>query len=176
MVSLPIAALLVLTHSTPAPAQTPAPSAPAAVEYSDAYRLRAKVHKVGSFAMLPLAATEFWLGQSIYTTPNESKKGAHVAVGTAIGTLFAVNTVTGVWNLVESRHDPNGRTKRWVHAVLMMTADAGFLATAALAPGENEGGRNNSSSLADQRSRHRTVALGSLAVGTVGYLIMLINK
>ncbi len=171
MISLPITALLFLTPA--APPQTPAPPPPVVMEYSDAYRVRAKIHKIGSFAMLPLAGTEFLLGNSLYNSSSENKKSAHVAVGAAIGGLFAVNTATGLWNLWDARHDPNGRTKRWVHAILMMTADAGFLATAALGP-ENEHG--TSTNFADQRSRHRTVALGSLAVGTVGYLIMLIGK
>lgn len=171
MTALPIAAFLFLAPVS-APPQTPVASPPPVIEYSDAYQLRSKVHKVGSFAMLPLAGAEYFLGQSIYTTSNENKKSAHVAVGAAIGTLFAVNTVTGVWNLYDSRHDPNGRTKRWVHALLMMTADAGFLATSASAP-DGEGRRGASAS---DRSLHRNMALGSLAVGTVGYLIMLIGK
>lgn len=121
--------------------------------------------------MLPLAGTEMLLGQSLYSNPTDGKKGAHVAVGATIGGLFAINTATGVWNLVASRHDPNGRTKRWAHALLMMTADAGFLATSALAPDDDErvGGSN-------RRNLHRTVALTSLAVGTVGYLVMLLSK
>lgn len=152
--------------------QTPVTAAPV-IEYSDAYQLRAKVHKIGSFAMLPLAAAEFALGQSVYNG-NTGRKDLHVATGAAIGGLFAVNTVTGVWNLIESRKDPNGRTKRWAHALLMMAADAGFLATAALAP-ENER-RSSTTSLTDQRDRHRTMALTSLALGTAGYLLMLIGK
>lgn len=166
MTALPIAAFLFLAPVS-APPQTPAPAPPPAIEYSDAYQLRAKVHKIGSFAMLPLAGTEFLLGNSVYNG-NLNNKGAHIAVGVGISTLFAVNTVTGVWNLIESRNDPNGRTKRWVHAVLMMTADAGFVATFASAPG--------SRGTTDQRDTHRTLALGSLAIGTAGYLIMLLGK
>ncbi|MEI6243659.1 MAG: hypothetical protein WCQ64_01320 [Acidobacteriota bacterium] len=171
MTSLPFAAFLFIAPVS-APAQTPVSKPVPVVEYSDAYQLRAKVHKIGSFAMLPLAGVEYALGQSVYNG-NTNNKGAHVAVGAAIGGLFAVNTVTGVWNLYESRNDPNGRTKRWVHALLMMTADAGFLATAASAP-DGEGRRIGASS--SDRSTHRTLALTSLAVGTVGYLIMLIGK
>lgn len=167
MTALPIAAFLFLVP-VPAPPQTPVQAPPPAIEYSDAYQTRAKIHKVGSFAMLPLAGAEWYLGQSIYNTPNDGKKSAHIAVGIGISTLFAVNTVTGVWNLVEARHDPNGRTKRWIHAILMMTADAGFVGTAATGPGRNA----NTS----DRNLHRTLALGSLAVGTAGYLIMLLGK
>ena len=63
-----------------------------AFEYSDAYRLRAKIHKVASFTMLPLMATEGILGQSLYSDPGSGKKDAHLAVAAGIGALFAVNT------------------------------------------------------------------------------------
>ena len=93
-----------------------------------------------SFAILPLFATELILGQSLYEDGGSSKKDAHVAVGVGIGTLFGINTVTGVWNLLESRKDPNGRKRRVIHSVLMLAADAGFVATAALAPDSEHGG------------------------------------
>jgi len=38
----------------------------AAVEHSDAYQTRAKIHKYASFATLPLFAAEVALGQSLY--------------------------------------------------------------------------------------------------------------
>jgi hypothetical protein len=119
-----------------APAGESQTAAPArAVEYSDAYRLRARIHRVASFATLPLFATEGFLGQSLYNNPTESKKSAHLAVGAGIGALFGVNTVTGVWNLVEGRKDPNSSRKRWVHGLMMLGADGGFLATAMTGPG-----------------------------------------
>src|SRR6185436_7237120 len=80
---------------------------PRAFEYSDGYKTRAKVHKIASLATLPLFATEGFLGQSLYNNPTSGKKSAHLAVATGIGALFGVNSVTGVWNLVEGRHDPN---------------------------------------------------------------------
>src|ERR1019366_1367116 len=72
----------------------------AAVEHSDAYLTRKKIHKYASFATLPLFATEFALGQSLYNTPANlgSKRVAHGIVGAGIVGLFAVNTVTGAWN------------------------------------------------------------------------------
>jgi hypothetical protein len=173
MTALPFAAFLFVAPVA-APAQTPVSKPAPVVEYSDAYQTRAKIHKIGSFAMLPLAGAEYLLGTSVYNG-NIDKKGAHVAVGATIGGLFAVNTVTGVWNLVESRHDPNGRTKRWIHALLMMTADAGFLATATITP-ESERRLQLTGGVDSNRSLHRTLALTSLTVGTVGYLIMLIGK
>src|SRR6185437_15734597 len=69
----------------------------AAVEHSDAYLLRAKIHKYASFATLPLFAAEFALGQSLYNTPSNagSQRAAHAAIGAGIVGLFGVNTVTG---------------------------------------------------------------------------------
>jgi hypothetical protein len=148
---------------------------PVAVEYSDAYKLRAKIPKYASFATLPLFAAEIALGQSLYNNTTfirgDSKRGAHGAVGSAIGILFAANTVTGVWNLWDGRHDPNGRTKRWVHGLLMLVADAGFVATAAAVPNrESFSGLFNYET---DKATHRRLAFGSMGVATVAYTMML---
>lgn len=150
--------------------QSPPPRV-AALEYSDAYRIRQKIHKIASFATLPLFATEFALGQSIYNTPNEGRRSAHAAVGASIGALFAVNTVTGAWNLWDARKDSNGRKRRLLHGILMMAADAGFVATAALAPETEDD--NWWVDYKDRKSLHRTVALTSIGIATAGYLTML---
>lgn len=151
--------------------QTPRPKA---IEYSEGYATRAKIHKYASFATLPLVATEAYLGQSLYNDPysrTSSKRSAHIAVGTAITSLFAVNSVTGVWNMWESRNDPHHRTLRLVHGMLMLGADAGFVAAFATGPG----GRNLVNFDANKQT-HRTIALTSLGVATAGYLTMLIGN
>jgi hypothetical protein len=147
---------------------------PGAITYSDGYLLRAKIHKYASFATLPLFATEVALGQSIYNDPGnaDSRKGAHIAVGTGIIGLFGVNAVTGVWNMVEDRHNPKGHTLRLVHGLLMLTANAGFVATAATGPHGREHGFVTPPSESD-KALHRGLAIGSMAIGTVGYTIML---
>jgi len=147
--------------------QSPPPKV--AVEYSDAYRVRAKIHKTASIATLPLFVTEGFLGQSLYSNPSEGKKTAHLAVATGMGVLFGVNTVTGVWNLLESRKDPNHRGRRIAHSLLMLGADAGFLATAATGPGGEHGEFEGGGS----RSTHRAIAFTSIGAATAGYLIML---
>jgi hypothetical protein len=153
---------------------------PVAVEYSDAYRVRQKIHKYASIATLPLFVTETWLGQSMYNDPAnaESKRGAHGAVAASIGVLFGVNSVTGVWNLVEGKKNPAGRTRRTVHGILMLAADAGFVATGLLAPGEEgeeeRGCACTSPSPSNRRATHRAVALSSMGIATVSYLMMLI--
>ncbi|HEX4347155.1 MAG TPA: hypothetical protein VHZ73_06260 [Vicinamibacterales bacterium] len=148
----------------------------AAVEHSVAYHTRAKIHKIASFATIPLFAAEVALGQSIYNTANVSNgnKSAHIAVGTGIMTLFGVNTITGAWNLLgEDRQDPKGRGLRLVHAILMMAADAGFVATAATGP---QGNRRVALTVPTGESTHRAIAFSSIGVGTVGYLLMLLGS
>jgi hypothetical protein len=150
----------------PAFAQATAPP-PVAVEYSDAYRLRAKIHKVSSFATLPLFGAEAIIGQSLYSDPTQGKKDAHLVTAAGIGALFAVNTTTGVWNLIEARKDPLHRSRRLAHGLMMLAADAGFLATAALGP-ESEHGTSEGS-----RATHRAVAFSSIGLATASYAIML---
>ena len=120
--------------STPQPAPAPAPR-PVAFEYSDGYYTRLKIHKWASFATLPLFATQVVLGQKLYNgDASDSVRSAHNAVAVGTGVLFGVNTVTGVWNMVEGRKDPNRKTAVKVHGILMLLADAGFAATGFMAP------------------------------------------
>ena len=151
---------------------------PVAIEYSDGYQLRRKIHRYASFATLPLFATEFALGQSMFnTTPadDSAKRGVHAAIGAGIVGLFGVNTVTGAWNLFgEGRKDPNHRTLRLVHGLLMMAADAGFVATAMSGPNS----RNPRHALTYQADKvtHRNLGVASISVGTAGYLLMLFGN
>ncbi len=146
-----------------------------AFEYSDGYRVRAKIHRYASFATLPLFGYEFYLGNKLFNLEGtDSTRSMHGAVGAAIGGLFAVNTVTGVWNLMEARKDPHMRTRRMIHAVLMLVADAGFAATGALAPdsGDGEGGGFRTPK---DPTTHRNVAYFSMGTATIGYLMMLLR-
>lgn len=156
------------TAATPVDDASAAQRRPMAFTYSDGYALRAKIHKYASVATLPLFGVEYLLGQKLYDfSTSETVRATHAGIATTLAGLFGVNTVTGVWNLWEGRKDPNHRTKRMLHGFLMLGADAGFLATGALAP-DNEGGGD--------RSLHRTVAITSMGIATASYLIMLIGK
>ena len=80
-----------------------------------------------------------------------------------------------MWNLAEGRKDPNHRTKRLVHGILMAVADAGFVATGVMTP-ESEGGESGSETGGGtSQSTHRAVALTSMGIATVAYLIMIIH-
>jgi hypothetical protein len=161
------------SHETLFPQDGAQPVHAAAVEHSDAYLTRAKIHKYASFAILPLFAAELALGQSLDGS-NDGKKSAHAVVGAGIVGLFGVNTITGAWNLFgEGRQDTQGRTLRLVHGLLMMAADVGFLATTASAPST---GARSALTFETSRVTHRNIAIASVGVGTAGYLMMLFGN
>jgi hypothetical protein len=142
---------------------------PRAIEYSDAYYTRLKIHRVASYAELPLFAAEWVLGQRLLNEertgfPSSGLKTAHTTVALGLGALFTINTVTGGWNLWESRKDPAGRTRRLIHSVALLGADAGF----ALA-GATGGDANETDTGANH---HRTIAISSMALATAGTAMM----
>lgn len=142
---------------------------PRAIEYSDWYSRRLTIHKIGSYAMLPLFGAEYYLGERlIQGKASGNERSLHQGVALGIGALFTVNTVTGVWNLYDSRNDPSDRTKRIVHSVLMLGADAGFALAAASAEGEDDGERGDS----EGNSTHKAIALTSIGISTVGTALM----
>lgn len=154
---------------------------PQAIEYSDSYYTRLTIHRIGSYAMLPLFAGEYVLGKRLYDGGNVASwvRPWHGYLASGIGVLFAVNTVTGVWNLVEGWKEPEGRTRRVLHSALMLAADVGFLYTASLAPereddGEFEGGREFESE--GNPTRHRNAALVSISLSTVSAVMMWLWK
>lgn len=147
---------------------------PVAIEYSDAHETRAKIHRYASWATLPLLGTELVLGQKLYNDPNSvtsNLRGVHGAVGAGLIGFFGVQSVTGLWNLVESNQAP-GHTKRLVHGILMLAAEGGMVASAASAPGHS---RNDLINFDTRAATHRDIAFVSIGVGTAGYLLMLLT-
>lgn len=139
-----------------------------AIEYSDWYQRRATIHRVASWTTLPLFAAEVVTGQELFKNGPEAAgwaKDSHGIIAGSLGGLFALNTVTGVWNLWDGRKDPNGRKWRTTHALLMLASDAGFAYAGSLADGAE-----NSATI---RSRHKTVAITSSSVALASYLMML---
>jgi hypothetical protein len=143
---------------------------PRAVEYSDWYARRLTVHRIGSYAMLPLFAAEYALGDRLLDGGDVSSwvKPTHVGVAVATGALFTTNTVTGLWNLYDARHDPAGRTRRYLHAATMLAADAGFVYTGTIA--------ERATRSLDGRRDHRNAALTSMGISGAGTLMMWLWK
>lgn len=160
-VSLPTAASGAGAAGLPAPADS-------VFEYSAAYYTRLDIHRWGSYAMLPLFAFQYVAGRELFdkssAAPEWARDGHGVAAGAIVG-LFAVNTVTGLWNLWEGRTDPQDRGRKVFHAVMMLAADAGFTATGLLADDAEESRA--------RRQTHRSVALASIGLATIGYASML---
>ncbi len=144
----------------------------ALVEYSDWYGRRLTLHKALSWTMIPLFAVSYYTGDRLARDGRANSpyavRALHPWAATGAAAVFGVNTVTGVWNLWASRKDPEGRTRRWIHSALFIVADAGF----AYAGSIGREGRENG----EIRDRHRTIALSSMGVSTVGWLIMLIGQ
>ena len=145
---------------------------PKAVELSDAYYTRLKIHKYTSYAMVPLFIAQYAVGRELYnsTSENESLRGVHSTLAAGIYVGFGINTVTGAWNLWDTRKQPEGRTRRYVHAILMTAAAAGFVATSMLAPDDDEGSGSSDA------TTHRNVAIASMSTAVVGGLMMVIWK
>jgi hypothetical protein len=164
-----------IATEAPALALDPQGQRPVAIEYSDAHETRAKIHKYASWATLPLMGAEFALGEKLYNDTNsqtDSLRGVHGAVGAGLIGLFGVNSVTGLWNLLESNQAP-GHTKRLVHGIMMLAAEGGFVAAAASAPGHS---RDGLMTIDTNKATHRDIAFVSIGVGTAGYLLMLLTK
>ena len=143
-----------------------------AIVYSDAYATRLRIHKTLSWAMMPLFAASYVSGDQLFKKGADAPSWArtmHGPAATGSAILFGANTVTGGWNLWEGRKDPNGRTRRILHSVLFTAASGGFAyAGTKLA----EDAQENMSA----RRNHRNLALGSMGVSTVSWLIMLIGN
>jgi hypothetical protein len=148
---------------------------PVAFEYSDGYKTRARIHKVASIATLPLFVAEYLVGANLYNHPgtaSDSARSVHGVLAASTGVLFGINSITGVWNMVEARKDPRRSSKRTIHGILMLVADAGFAVTAATAP-ESEHGQIEHDGDGGSRSTHRAIAVTSMGIAAVSYLMML---
>lgn len=143
-----------------------------AFRLSEAYGTRRKIHKLASWATLPLFVAQYAAGDQLYkaSLPNgrpapEWASSSHGVLAGSVAGLFAVNTFTGSLNWWETRSQADGRTWRTVHSALMLLADAGFAATGVLAEDAEGPG--------DSRKLHRTVAVSSMSVAMVSYVMML---
>jgi hypothetical protein len=144
---------------------------PALVAYSDWYGRRLAIHRTMSWAMIPLFAVSYYTGERLardgFRNSPRNIRVIHPWAATSATVVFGVNTVTGVWNLWDARHDPEGRKRRIIHSVLFMIADAGF----AYAGSIGQEARDDSAI----RSRHRTIALSSMGVSYVSMMLMLLG-
>lgn len=174
------AVILALQMTIAVPVDTPPPSAapvhrarPKAVEVSDWYNRRLTVHRALSYATVPLFAFQYAAGRRIWSqgagAPDWARTGHRIGAATLAG-VFTVNTVTGLWNLWDSRSVEQGRALRYIHALSMLTADAGFTWAGARLSEQAE-------TSFDKRKLHRTVALSSIGITLVsGVMMKILNQ
>ena len=152
---------------------------PRAVRHSDSYYTRATIHRAASYLTLPLFAAEYFAGEQILSNGSRAPswaRTAHGPVALGLETLFAVNTVTGVWNWLDSRKESQGRARRTIHGLLMMVANAGFVYTAAIAPSDYQIEQRVDRGIRGGWTPHKRAAVASMGVATASYLMMLIWK
>ena len=161
-----------LPATIPFRSEAPRPQGrPVAVEHSEWFYRRQDLHRYASFLTLPLFVTQYLAGEELLKGGESADgwaKDVHPAVAAGIWGLFAVNTVTGVWNWWDTRGEPAGRTRRTLHAALMLAADIGF-ATIGEPEHEEESGAGD-----DGQFEHRRHAIVSMSIATAGYLLMLL--
>ena len=169
----------------PAPAITTAPrrrsptsadsaqGRPKVIELSDWYYRRLTIHRWVAYGTLPVFGAQWAAGQRLYDDSREAPtwaKTTHRVGATLLAGGFTVNTVTGLWNLWDSRSVEQGRVLRTIHGLSILVADGMFTYAGAKLSDEAE----QSSA---KRREHRTIALSAMALTTVsGVAMKLWNK
>jgi hypothetical protein len=148
---------------------------PRAIEVSDAYALRLRIHKLASYTMIPLFVVQSVAGNQLYQADQSGGRrpswasNVHSAGAAGLGALFTINTVTGLWNLWDSRAVEEGRGRKLVHSALMLASDAGFTYSGIKLASDAK----NSPSGRDQ---HRRISYISMGAALAGYGIMLFGN
>jgi hypothetical protein len=169
-VPLTIASRLELPMSLQLEADTTPRRRRKSIEVSEWYERRLRIHRYGAYATIPLFAFQAAAGNELYQKGSGADgwaKNGHRVGAASLATVFGVNTVTGLWNLWDSRAVPQGRTRRTIHTLLMLASDAGF-AYAGIKLSED------AEKSADARRKHRNTAYASMGVAVTGAGMMLL--
>lgn len=153
-------------------AQDTVPRRRRAIEVGDWYERRLRIHRYGAYAIFPLFAAQAIAGNEIFKDPHNAPDWArttHRVGATGLATVFTLNTVTGLWNLWDSRAATQGRTTRTVHTLLMLASDAGFTYAGVKLSDEAE------NSL-EKRRAHRAWAYGSMATALTGVVVATLGR
>ncbi len=143
-----------------------------AVEYSGFYHARLTLHRWLSFAMIPLFVGSYITGDQVLKYSTDAPQWAinwHRPLATATAVVFTANTITGIWNLWDSRKDPAGRAKRYIHSLLFLVADAGFAYSGITLA-------RDARTSQQKRIQHRNIALASMGVSITSWGMMLFFK
>jgi hypothetical protein len=146
---------------------------PRAIEVSEWYNRRLVIHRALSYATIPLFTTQYFAGEKIFEEGSSAPgwaKTTHRYGATALAGVFTVNTVTGLWNLWDSRMVTDHRGLRTAHALAMLTADAAFTYAGVRLSDQAE--RSG-----EKRSQHRALAISAMGLTVVsGVAMKILNK
>ncbi len=148
-----------------------------AVTLSDGYYTRLDIHRYASYATLPLFLIEYLAGQKLLQEGSDAPLWAdavHKPAAYALAGVFTVNTVTGLWNLAEAGGVKQGKTRRWVHAMLMLAADAGFIYGASIAPSTDDIDARIAAGERGGWTPHKRATVASMGVAVAGLAMMYI--
>jgi len=146
---------------------------PRAIQVSEWYGRRLTIHRTLSYATIPVFTAQYVAGARLFRDGSAAPtwaKTTHRVGATTLAGIFTVNTVTGIWNLWDSRMVSNHKALRTTHALMMLTADAAFTYAGATLSNQAE----NSLS---KRKLHRTIALSATGLTLAnGVMMKLLNK
>lgn len=159
-----------------APGEAPADTVrrrPKAVQVSDSYELRLRVHRYTAYLVPALFAVQYVAGQELYDqyqgngAAPDWARNVHKANAWALAGAFTVNTVTGAWNLWDTRAQSEGRTLRYLHTAAMLAADGIFAYAGTMI--DDDGGGN--------RRQHRNLALTGMGITLgSGAMMLLLDR
>jgi len=152
---------------------------PRAVSLSDGYYTRLDIHRYASYVTLPLFLIEYLAGQKLLEKGSAAPLWAeklHKPAAYVVAGVFTVNTVTGLLNLAEASKVPQGKKRRWIHSVLMLAADAGFIYGVSVAPSTAKIDARIASGKVGGWTPHKIATVASMGVATAGYLLMYLDK
>ena len=150
-----------------------------AISLSDGYYTRLDIHRYAGYATLPLFAIEYLAGQKLLEKGSAAPLWAekvHKPVAYLVAGVFTLNTVTGLLNLAEAGKVPQGKKRRWVHSIMMLAADAGFIYGATVAPSTAQIDARIASGKRGGWTPHKAATVASMGVSTFAYLMMYIWK
>lgn len=156
--------------SVAAPGRVPFCSPPAHRSKEDDggewYGRRLTLHRYAAWAAVAAFPVEIYTGRRLLSDGADPEwvRNTHTTTVWVLGSTFAVNTVTGVWNWWDSRKEPEGRGWRTAHALVMVAADAAMFATARAGQAAARG---------ESRERHQTLAFTTAGLTAIGHLMML---
>jgi hypothetical protein len=150
-----------------------------AITLSDGYYTRLNIHRYAGYATLPLFAIVYFSGQQELTKGSAAPlwaDKAHRPAAYLLAGVFTLNTVTGLLNLAEASKVKQGKTRRWVHSVLMLASDAAMIYGVAKAPSLSQIDDRIAAGKRGGWTPHKSFTVASMSLATVGYLMMFVWK